>query len=122
LRRVQTIEELVAQGSSLDAGQQTLFSSKPRLQSQLHQLLQQWAVLEPVLLEQQEQRMLAIANSECAICLEEYDADRPGIRTSCCGYHFHRRCLQQCLDTAGLCPICSASKGMCKVVEQRQRH
>jgi len=121
LRRVQTIEELVAQGSSLDNGQQALFASKPRLQSQLHQLLQQWAVLEPVLLEQQEQRMLAIANSECAICLEEYDADRPGIRTSCCGYHFHRRCLQQCLDTAGLCPICSASKGACKVVEQRVR-
>uniref|UniRef100_A0A6T9NRR5 RING-type domain-containing protein n=1 Tax=Haptolina ericina TaxID=156174 RepID=A0A6T9NRR5_9EUKA len=121
LRRVQVIEELVGQGSSLDNGQQALFASKPRLLAQLHQLLQQWAVLEPALLEQQEQRMLAIANSECAICLEEYDSDRPGIRTSCCGYHFHRRCLQQCLDTAGLCPICSASKGSCKVVEQRVR-
>jgi len=90
LRRVQTIEELVSHGSALDNGQQALFASKPRLQSQLHQLLRQWAVLEPVLLEQQEQRMLAIANSECAICLEEYDADRPGIRTSCCGAIFSR--------------------------------
>jgi len=121
LRRVQVIEDLISQGTALDHGQQALLSSKTRLQAQLHHLLQQWAVLEPVLLEQQEQRMLAIANSECAICLEEYDASTPGIRTSCCGYHFHRSCLQQCLDTAGVCPICSAGKGLCKVVEQRVR-
>ena len=67
------------------------------------------------------QRMLAIANSECAICLEEYSLDSPGIRTSCCGYHFHHRCLQQCIDSTGLCPICSAPKGSCKVVQQRTR-
>ena len=85
LRRVQVIEDLISQGTALDHGQQALLSSKTRLQAQLHHLLQQWAVLEPVLLEQQEQRMLAIANSECAICLEEYDASTPGIRTSCCG-------------------------------------
>lgn len=78
-------------------------------------------MLEPALLEQQEQRMLAIANSECAICLEEYSADTPGIRTSCCGYHFHNSCLQQCIDSTGHCPICSAPKGSCKVVQQRTR-
>ena len=100
---------------------QALLTSKPRLQATLHHLLQQWAVLEPVLLEQQEQRMLAIANSECAICLEEYSPDTPGIRTSCCGYHFHRSCLQSCLELNGHCPICSVSRGQCKVVEQRVR-
>ena len=37
------------------------------------------------------------------------------------GYHFHHRCLQQCIDSTGHCPICSAPKGSCKVVQQRTR-
>ena len=73
-----------------------------------------------LLLEQQEQRLLAIADSECAVCLEEYTAKAPAIRTSCCGYHFHRHCLMQCLESKGHCPICSTAKQMCKVVEQRR--
>ena len=120
LRRVQGIEEQVGTGSSLDNGQQMLLSSKPRLQSSLSHLLQQWATLEPILLEQQEQRLLAIADSECAVCLEEYTAEAPAIRTSCCGYHFHRRCLQQCLESKGHCPICSTEAAKAKVVEQRR--
>ena len=99
---------------------QVLLASKPRLQALLAQLLQQWAVLEPVLLEQQHKKMLAIADSECAICLEPYSEDTPGIRTSCCGYHFHHSCLQSCIDSTGHCPICSAPKGSCKVVQQRR--
>ena len=99
---------------------QVLLASKPRLQALLAQLLQQWAVLEPALLEQQQQKMLAIADSECAICLEPYSEDQPGIRTSCCGYHFHHSCLQSCIDSTGHCPICSAPKGSCKVVQQRR--
>ena len=99
---------------------QVLLASKPRLQAGLAGLLQQWAVLEPALLEQQQQKMLAIANSECAICLEEYTTEEPGIRTSCCGYHFHHSCLQQCIDSTGHCPICSAPRGSCKVVQQRR--
>jgi len=121
LRRVQTIEQQSGSDSSaLDAGQQVLLASKPRLQKQLSTLLEQWAVLEPALLEKQEQQLLAIANSECAICLEEYSADNQGIRTSCCGYHFHVTCLQQCIDSTGHCPICAAPKGQCKVVQQRR--
>ena len=85
LRRVQQIEEQAANGQVLDAGQQALRGSKLALQSSLQQLLEQWAVLEPVLIEQQAQRMLAIADSECAVCLDEYDSERPPIRTSCCG-------------------------------------
>ena len=121
MRRVQGIEEQAESGSALDHGQQMLLSSKPRLQSSLSHLLQQWATLEPILLEQQEQRLLAIADSECAVCLEEYSSKTPAIRTSCCGYHFHRRCLQQCLDSKGHCPICSTTKASCKVVEQRRQ-
>ena len=121
MRRVQGIEEQAGSGSALDSGQQMLLSSKPRLQSSLSHLLQQWATLEPILLEQQEQRLLAIADSECAVCLEEYSSKTPAIRTSCCGYHFHRRCLQQCLDSKGHCPICSTTKASCKVVEQRRQ-
>jgi hypothetical protein len=118
LRRVQTIEQ--GSGSDLDSGQQVLLASKPRLQALLAQLLEQWAVLEPALLEQQQKSNEAIANSECAICLEEYSADSPGIRTSCCGYHFHNSCLQQCIESTGHCPICSAPKNLCKVVQQRR--
>ena len=121
MRRVQGIEEQAESGSALDHGQQMLLSSKPRLQSSLSHLLQQWATLEPILLEQQEQRLLSIADSECAVCLEEYSSTSPAIRTSCCGYHFHRRCLQQCLDSKGHCPICSTTKASCKVVEQRRQ-
>ena len=120
LRRVQTIEELGA-GTHLDSGQQVLLASKPRLQAYLTQLLQQWALLEPALLEKQERQLLAIADSECAICLEEYSTETPGIRTSCCGYHFHRECLKHCIDSTGHCPICSTPKGSCKVVQQRSR-
>ena len=54
---------------------QVLLASKPRLQALLAQLLQQWAVLEPVLIQRDQMRMLAIAESECAVCLEEYDED-----------------------------------------------
>ena len=79
-----------------------------------------WQVLEPALLAEQNEKMLAIANSECAICLEEYTAEEPGIRTACCGYHFHNSCLQQCIEANGHCPICSAPKGSCKVVQQRR--
>ena len=68
-----------------------------------------------------KQQLLAIADSECAICLEGYSADNPGIRTACCGYHFHHTCLQQCIEQQGHCPICSAPKGSCKVVQQRTR-
>ena len=125
LRRVQGIEEQVAStgasGGTIDAGQQMLLSSKPRLQSSLFHLLQQWATLEPMLLEQQEQRLLAIADSECAVCLEEYSPQQPAIRTSCCGYHFHRQCLQQCLASKGHCPICSTEAAKSKVVEQRRQ-
>tara|TARA_B110001452_G_scaffold2427_1_gene2071 strand:- start:138 stop:2777 length:2640 start_codon:yes stop_codon:yes gene_type:complete len=125
LRRVQGIEEQVASagasGGTIDAGQQMLLSSKPRLQSSLFHLLQQWATLEPMLLEQQEQRLLAIADSECAVCLEEYSTQQPAIRTSCCGYHFHRQCLQQCLASKGHCPICSTEAAKAKVVEQRRQ-
>ena len=121
MRRVQGIEEQAESGSALDHGQQMLLSSKPRLQSSLSHLLQQWATLEPILLEQQEQRLLAIADSECAVCLEEYSSKAPAIRTSCCGYHFHRTCLLQCLESKGHCPICSTDKASCKVVEQRRQ-
>eukprot|EP00308_Calcidiscus_leptoporus_P024210 CAMPEP_0119355014 /NCGR_PEP_ID=MMETSP1334-20130426/3942_1 /TAXON_ID=127549 /ORGANISM="Calcidiscus leptoporus, Strain RCC1130" /LENGTH=1106 /DNA_ID=CAMNT_0007368737 /DNA_START=103 /DNA_END=3423 /DNA_ORIENTATION=+ len=121
LRRVQQIEEQAANGQVLDAGQQALRSSKLSLQSSLQQLLQQWAVLEPVLIEQQAQKMLAIADSECAVCLDEYDAERPAIRTSCCGYHFHKLCLLQCIQSKSHCPICFADQASCKVVEQRVR-
>ena len=125
LRRVQTIEQqqlqVGSEGSVLDGGQQVLLASKPRLQAQLTTLLQQWAVLEPALLERQEQQLLAIRDSECAICLEEYSLEHQGIRTSCCGYHFHNQCLQQCIESNGHCPICSAPRGMCKVVQQRAR-
>jgi|LauGreDrversion4_1035100.scaffolds.fasta_scaffold08276_2 hypothetical protein len=125
LRRVQTIEQqqlqVGSEGSALDDGQQVLLASKPRLQAQLTTLLQQWAVLEPALLERQEQQLLAIRDSECAICLEEYSLEHQGIRTSCCGYHFHNKCLQQCIEKNGHCPICSAPRGMCKVVQQRAR-
>jgi hypothetical protein len=121
LRRVQTIEQLAgSDGCTLDSGQQVLLASKPRLQALLSQLLQQWAVLEPALLEQQQLKMAAIADSECAICLEEYSPNTPGIRTSCCGYHFHHSCLSNCLETTGHCPICSAPKASCKVVQQRR--
>jgi len=119
LRRVQTIEEQATAGQALDAGQQALRSSKAELQITLQQLLQQWAVLEPVLIQQQAQRMLAIANSECAVCLDEYSPDNPAIRTSCCGYHFHKQCLQQCINSKNHCPICFCDKATCKVVEQR---
>ena len=127
LRRVQTIEQGLAgkdpsaDDTTLDMGQQALLSSKPRLQAQLSHLLEQWAVLEPAILEHEQQQMAAIANAECAICLEEYDESTPGIRTSCCGYHFHNSCLQQCIESTGHCPICSAPKGQCKVVQQRTR-
>ena len=121
MRRVQGIEVQAGSGAALDSGQLLLLSSKLRLQSSLSHLLQQWATLEPILLEQQEQRLLAIADSECAVCLEEYSSKTPAIRTSCCGYHFHRRCLQQCLDSKGHCPICSTAKASCKVVEQRRQ-
>lgn len=125
LRRVQGIEEQIASaetsGGTIDAGQQMLLSSKPRLQSSLSHLLQQWATLEPMLLEQQEQRLLAIADSECAVCLEEYSVQQPAIRTSCCGYHFHRQCLQRCLASKGHCPICSTEASKAKVVEQRRQ-
>merc|ERR1712118_543868 len=107
-------------GTALDSGQQVLLASKPRLQALLRQLLQQWAVLEPAFLEQQQLKMAAIADSECAICLDEYSPDTPGIRTSCCGYHFHHSCLSDCLESTGSCPICSASKSSCRVVQQRR--
>ena len=58
----------------------------------------------------EKQKMAAIADLECAICLEEYSADNPGIRTSCCGYHFHHSCLSNCLETNGACPICAAPR------------
>ena len=67
LRRVQTIESEKS-STTIDSAQQVLLASKPRLQALLAGLLQQWAVLEPALLEQQAQKMLAIANAECAIC------------------------------------------------------
>ena len=55
----------------LDAGQQALLASKPLLKSELQQLLRQWAMIEPVLREQQEMRLAAIGDSECAVCLDE---------------------------------------------------
>jgi len=121
LRRVQQIEEQAGNGLALDSGQQTLRSSKLTLQASLQQLLQKWALLEPVLIEQQAQRMLAIANSECAVCLDEYSPEKPAIRTSCCGYHFHKQCLQQCIESKNHCPICFSDKATCRVVEQRVR-
>tara|TARA_B100000513_G_scaffold186804_1_gene108818 strand:+ start:104 stop:769 length:666 start_codon:yes stop_codon:yes gene_type:complete len=120
LRRVQQIEQQAGSGQALDSGQQNLLRSKCLLQASLQQLLEQWAYLEPALIEQQQQASLAIADSECAVCLEEYTADTPAIRTSCCGYHFHKGCLMQCVETKGQCPICSADKASCKVVEQRK--
>lgn len=122
LRRVQQIEEQAANGHALDSGQLALRDSKGSLQASLQELLQKWAVLEPVLLEQQAQRMASIANSECAVCLDEYSPDNPAIRTSCCGYHFHKACLMQCIKSKDRCPICLANKAQCKVVEQRVRH
>ena len=65
----------VAHGLALDGGQQALLASKEQLQASLTHLLKQWAVLEPALLELQEQRMLAIANSECAVCLDDYSPE-----------------------------------------------
>ena len=47
----------------LDAGQQALLASKPLLKSELQQLLRQWAMIEPVLREQQEMRLAAIGDS-----------------------------------------------------------
>jgi len=121
LRRVQEMEERNTQALPLDAGQIELLRSKPKLQRSLQLLLEQWAVLEPKIIQQQAQRMAALANSECAVCLDEYSADAQAIRTSCCGYHFHKSCLQQCIDSKGHCPICFADKVQCRVVEQRVR-
>ena len=146
LRRVQQIDEQVAHGLALDGGQQALLASKVQLQASLRHLLARWAVLEPALLELQEQRMLAIANSECAVCLDDYSPEQPAIRTSCCGvfacrtfpgpaalsfwqyvsesygcagYHFHKCCLEQCIESKSHCPICFTDKANCKIVEQR---
>jgi hypothetical protein len=85
LRRVQEMEERTSNALPLDAGQQELLRSKPKLQRSLQLLLEQWAVLEPKMILQQAQRMAALANSECAVCLDEYSADAQAIRTSCCG-------------------------------------
>ena len=104
----------------LDAGQQALLASKPLLKSELQQLLRQWAMIEPVLREQQEMRLAAIGDSECAVCLDEYDQGHPPIRTTCCGYHFHHPCLQQCLEQKGQCPICGVERKQCKVLAQRR--
>lgn len=119
LRRVQEIEERASKCLPLDAGQQALLLSKAQLQAQLEPLLNEWAMLEPVLIQRQVQRMAAIANAECAVCLVEYTRSRPAIRTSCCGYHFHRECLESCIAQNGHCPICFAKESVCKVVEQR---
>jgi len=121
LRRVQEIEERAARSLPVDGDQLMLLGSKPKLQRSLRLLLDQWAVLEPRLIEQQAQRMAALANSECAVCLEEYSSAFSAIRTSCCGYHFHKTCLQQCIESKGHCPICFADKTQCRVVEQRVR-
>mmetsp|Transcript_7235 Transcript_7235/g.21806 ORF Transcript_7235/g.21806 Transcript_7235/m.21806 type:complete len:536 (-) Transcript_7235:780-2387(-) len=121
LRRVQEMEDRNTKALPLDAGQKELLRSKPKLQRSLQTLLEQWAVLEPMIIQQQAQRMAALANSECAVCLDEYSADAQAIRTSCCGYHFHKSCLQQCIESKGHCPICFADHVHCRVVEQRVR-
>ena len=78
----------MAHGLALDGGQQALLASKGQLQASLTHLLKQWAVLEPALLELQEQRMLAIANSECAVCLDDYSPEaRTAITPSSCRHH-----------------------------------
>ena len=85
LRRVQEMEDRSASGADLDAGQKELLKNKAVLGHSLQGLLDQWAVLEPRLIQQQAARMAALANSECAVCLDEYDSERQAIRTSCCG-------------------------------------
>ncbi|XP_040988338.1 probable E3 ubiquitin-protein ligase RHB1A isoform X3 [Juglans microcarpa x Juglans regia] len=53
--------------------------------------------VEPVIFASEEE--------DCAICLEEYDAENPKISTKC-EHHFHLACILEWMERSDACPVC----------------
>jgi hypothetical protein len=50
---------------------------------------------------------------ECAICVCDLEEGEPATRLRCCGYVYHRCCIQQWLTMGkATCPMCSTQQCM----------
>lgn len=53
-------------------------------------------------------RRLADADVQCAVCLEKFRLNEPGVRQLPCDHFFHTECIFPWLQNNASCPVCRA--------------